>query len=220
MAEVRTWSRRFKNIFRKKEPFTVEEGHVIIPAFVSGGIQYYQLKDIFNTFVARAMDAFSLYEQWDQRCTRTFLLGHTKAIDAIIREPKKIDIIDIAELNNKLKERLEWAIPSEELIYKFAAVAYFDRNESPYRYDEKYGEEKIARWKKDNNIDAFFLKMPIKDSIPSIDMSSTDLKNYLNTLNKMSRNQYEKVISILSSSPQNKDLLIKLQSEKNLISTR
>lgn len=210
---------RWRNIFQKKQPFKIEEGHVITPAFISGGVQYYQLHDIFNSFCARAMDALALYENWQMRCTITFLQAHTTAIDAILRDPKKINIMDIGDLNSKLKERLQWAIPTEELIYKFAAVAYFDESESPYKYDNSYGEQKIKRWKKENEIDGFFLARHIRDLIPSPDLSEADFKTLSTIVQKIDKKHFELISGHLSSSPQSKDLLIKLSSERSLTST-
>ena len=215
-----SYKQQLRSLFQKKKEFKVEEGHVITPVFISGGVQYYQLHDIFNSFCARAMDALSVYEQWGMRCTKTFLEGHVEAVKAALSDPKRINIVDIVNLNNKIKERLDWAVPSEELIWKFAAVAYFDESESPYKYDNKYGEDKIARWKKNNDIDDFFLFGRIKGMIPCTDISDEDLKTYLNTVNKMSKLNYDQVIGILSSNPQSKDLLTRLQSEKSLLLTR
>lgn len=196
---------RWKDLFRKKQPFKVEEGHIISPAF-NDGTQYYQINDVFNTFTMRAMDALSHYEKWQMRCSREFLIDHTKAIDQIIRNPKQIDVIKIAELNNILKERLEFALPTEELIWNLMAVAYFDKNESPYKYDDKYGQEKIARWKKKHNIIDFFLlvKPRLRDMIPCPDFSRKDLETLLPMIEKIDMKHFQKVTSILlSKAPSN-----------------
>lgn len=199
MQEI--WKRVYRNIFPLKKPFkNVEEGHVIIPAFKIDTIQYYQIHDVFNTFTMRAMDALSHYEKWQMRCSREFLIDHTKAVDAILRDPKKIDIIKIAELNSVLKERLEFALPTEQLIWNFLAVAFFDENESPYKYDDKYGQDKIARWKSKTNITDFFLqvKLHLNNIIPCPDFSKSDLEMLLPMIEKIDTKHLQKVISILS----------------------
>lgn len=211
-----------KNPFKKEpksHPAKLEEGHVIVPAFHDGQEQCYMLKDMFNSFCARAMDALALYEQWGMRCTADFLKLHTQAVDAILRDPKKINVMDIGELNNKLKERLEFAIPTEEIIYKFASVAYFDKHESPYKYDNKYGEEKIKRWKQNKEIDGFFLHNHIENILPLPNFSRQDFSLLLTTISKIDSKHLDLITGILSSSPQSKDLLTRLRSEKNLEST-
>jgi hypothetical protein len=59
----------------KPWPHPVEEGHVIVPAFESGGVQYYQLHDLFNSFAGRALDAEDVYNRWSRRCSDEFLRG-------------------------------------------------------------------------------------------------------------------------------------------------
>ena len=53
----------------KKEPkkWDLQDGNVIIPAFIDRGVQYYELKDLFNTFTARGLAALQVYEEWDMR---------------------------------------------------------------------------------------------------------------------------------------------------------
>ena len=48
----------------KKEPkkWDLQDGNVIIPAFIDRGVQYYELKDLFNTFTARGLAALQVYE--------------------------------------------------------------------------------------------------------------------------------------------------------------
>lgn len=211
----------YRRIARRNDtiPFKVEEGHVVTKAFVADGIQYYQMHDVFNTFCSRAMDALSIYEEWQMRCSREFLKLHTKAIDDILRDPKKINIIDIAELNTKLKERLEWALPTEDIIWRFMAVAYFDEKESPYKYDNKYGEEKIKRWKKGRMIDDFFLSVPIRDLIPLPDFSKTDLNLLLTMIEQLDLKHLEFLTSKLSLDQQSRDSLTRYRSGRNTAST-
>lgn len=210
----------WQSIFQKKQPntppFKLEDGHVVSKSFYKDGVQYYQLHDLFNTFTQRGMDALSVYEQWNMRCDRDFLILHTKAVDDILRDPKKINVIDISELNSKLKERLEWAIPTEEIIWKFMSVAYFDANESPYKYDNKYCDEKIKRWKLNNSIEDFFLSVPLKDLIPCPEYSKTDLEVLLTMVEKIDQKHLGLIIGKLSSNPQNNDLLTKFMSARNM----
>lgn len=163
---------------QKPKTWKTEEGHVIEPAFISGGVQYYMMKDMFNTYCGRGLEALDVYEQWNMRCSRQHLIDFINGVDAILSKPT-IRIQDIVVLTRSLAERLNYALPTKEIIYKFAAVAFFDEKESPYHYDEEYGKEKIERWKKEMDIEAFFLTVPIKVMIPLPDISAQDLEPYL-----------------------------------------
>lgn len=165
----------------KPKTWKLEKGHVIEPAFVSDGVQYYMMKDTFNSYSGRALDALDVYEQWNMRCTREFLKEWIDVFDAILSKPH-IKIEDLVKLKIALAERMNYAIPTRELIYKFAAVAFFDENENPYTYDHAYGQAKIERWKKAMDIEAFFLTVPIGTLIPLPDLSAIDLTDYLKVL--------------------------------------
>ena len=141
--------------------WVVDEGHVIIPAFESGGVQYYMMKDIFNSFAGRALDAMAIYEKWSMRTTPEFMGGWLQALENTINA-NPIKITEVAEMINVMRERINFAIPTESIIWELASVAFFDRNESPYRYDPEYAKDKIARWKGDIGLPAFFFQDPVK----------------------------------------------------------
>ena len=130
----------------KQNPFKVEEGHVIEWVFNDGEQDYYQLKDTFNTYSQRAFSAFSVYQEWSQRTTAEILIQFIDKMKSIINKPE-IKLMELADIITKLEERTKWPIPTEDIILKMASVTYFDKNESPYVYDEMYGRDKIARWK-------------------------------------------------------------------------
>jgi len=211
---------RLNKLFNfKSKPFKVEEGHVITPAFKSGGVQYYRMTDIFNTYAFRALDALAVYEQWQMRCTPEYLVAHKEAMKKLLSDPHKIDITSIVKLYNNLEERLAFAIPTEDIIWNFAAVVYFDENENPYKYDPEYGKQKIARWKKDKKAVDFFFIQPIKELIPSPELSGEGLDTYLKMANKISQEQLKQVLDILSPEGQNKDFYQALLYQKSLQQT-
>ena len=148
----------------------------IVEAFTLEGITYYTFDDIFNIPVERAFSAIDYYNEMQQRCTRDYLISHLDAQDEILSS-KKIDITKLAQLNLNLRERLEMIFDAD-LLYKLASVVYFDSSESPYKYDYKYGVEKIRRFKK-ADVDAFFLKTPIRNYLPFKDISAEDLQTYI-----------------------------------------
>ena len=56
-----------------QQNWVVDEGHVIVPAFESDGVQYFMMKDMFNSFAGRALDAMSIYDKWTMRTSPEFL---------------------------------------------------------------------------------------------------------------------------------------------------
>ncbi len=78
----KTFKALWQRIFKRPDspPFKLEEGHVVVKAFIKDNIQYYQLHDLFNTFTQRGMDALSVYESWNMRCNRKFLIDHTMSL--------------------------------------------------------------------------------------------------------------------------------------------
>lgn len=176
-----------------KPVWQLEEGHVIIPAFISNGVQYYQLKDYFNTFSFRGMTALDVYEEWNMRITSEVLDQFIEKMEKIVNDPKTIKISEIIMLINLLKERRKFIIPNREIIYKFASVAFFDKNESPYSYDPEYAKEKINRWKEAADFSDFFIVMQLKDMLPLPTLSEADLEICLNMIDKISEHQLLKV---------------------------
>jgi hypothetical protein len=94
-----------------------------------------------------------------------------------------------------LKERRQFIIPTSEIIYKFASVAFFDKNESPYSYDPDYNKEKIKRWKEAGDISDFFIVTQLKDMLPLPELSSQDLEICLTMIDKIAEHQLIKVRS-------------------------
>lgn len=197
------------------EHWTVEEGHVIIPAFESGGVQYWHFADHFNMYAMRAMAAIDIYEQFQMRCTREFLMAWGTAFENVLNGTQ-IKTSDLFDLWSKLKERLNFALPPEEMIWKLASVLYFDRNESPYTYDPVYCDMKIKRWKEAGDIESFFFASPLKDLIPLPDSSEIDLKSYLRIVDKLDGLTFSKVSMLISSDQQKADFYQAYISQRNM----
>lgn len=170
----------------------LDEGHVIEPAFISGGVQYYRIKDYFNTFSLRGLMALQVYEEWNMRMTREQLLEFINKFEKIINNPKQINMGEIARMVGNMKERLELVMPTSEIVYKFASVAFFDKNESPYAYDPEYCKAKIKRWKEAADISDFFIVTQLRDMIPLPQLSEEDLALCLNIVNQLAEIHSEK----------------------------
>ncbi len=171
----------------------IEEGHVIEPAFVSDGVQYYRLKDYFNTFSLRGLAALQVYEEWNMRISKEHLVEFIEKSEKVLSNPKQINIGEIARIVGMLKERLDFVVPTTDIIYKFASVAFFDKNESPYNYDPEYCKEKIARWKEAADVDDFFIVLHLKDILPLPLLSEEDLRICLMVVDQVAGTQLQKV---------------------------
>lgn len=183
--------------------------HHIEFAFNDGVEDNWNFSDAFNIPAERALDALTVYEEMNMRCTRDFLLAHTAAVKNILRS-NPVDIFKINELNTQLEERLAFIV-YPKLIMKLASVYYFDKTENPYRYDAKYAETKIARWEK-NGINDFFLSKPIKNLMPSYELSGIDLETFSQVTEKIDRSHLASIFTNLSPDQRRSDIFSQLLS--------
>ena len=190
----------------------VKPEHHITHAFTVGGMKYFNFTDAFNIPCERALDAIDIYEEMSMRCTRTFLLAHVKAVKNLLTA-NPINIFDIHKLTVQLEERLELVV-YPKLIKKLASVYYFDETENPYRYDAKYGEQKIKLWDKEG-LEDFFLLNPIRTLIPSYDLSEIGLENYSQITEKIDKIHLESLFTHLSSNQLNEEQFKTLFSTMN-----
>lgn len=190
---------RLKSKFGKPI-FNLHTNHHVELAFICDGTEYFHFTDTFNIPCERGLDALAIYEEMNMRCTRDFLLAHTEAVDAVFKVKGGINLSDLIQLNSNLKERLQF-IHHPDIIYKLASIMYFDKSENPYRYDNKYAQEKIKKWKKQKMMD-FFLSIPIGNLIPSLKQSEEDFNLISQVVMKMEGVHLQKIISILSSQGQ------------------
>jgi hypothetical protein len=185
--------RKILSFFDGKPRFDVDEQHKIIPAFVWNGIQYYQFEDINNMMTGRAFTCLDYYNELSMRCTREYLTEHTETCEKLLNEGK---LVDVAQLNIQLKERLTMII-DPDIVYKIASAVYFDADEQPYTYDFRYNQKKINGWKQ-SGIDGFFLKLPLRDLIPSLDLSEVDLKAYMKVAQTINKKHLENISTLKS----------------------
>lgn len=155
---------------QQKEKYRIEY------AFTCGGTKYYRFADISNLPYERGLMAMNVYNEFDMRCDRSHLLRHVDAMDKILHE-QKIDIFKIQQLNEVLKQRLE-LMTDVNLLYKLASVVFFDKTENPAVYEPAYAEQKIAKWRKDQKVTAFFSQRPLQELIPSLQSAGLDFDTY------------------------------------------
>jgi len=155
----------------------LENQYKITEAFRLDGVTYYMFDDQFKLPTGRGLCALTIYEEFNMRCTREYLELHTRAMEKLLSDPKKINIQAIAIINKNLGERLNLAMFPDH-IYKLASVVFFDKDESPYNYVYQYNAMKIEKWKAPGGTLDFFLKTPLKDLIPSLKLPEENVQDY------------------------------------------
>lgn len=185
-----TWRIEMDKRRKQKEKYRIEY------AFTCGGTKYYRFADISNLPYERGLMAMNVYNEFDMRCDRKFLLLYVDAIDKILHQ-QKIDIYKIKQLNEILKQRLE-LMTDTGLLYKLASVVFFDKTENPAVYEPAYAEQKIAKWRKDKEVTAFFSQRPLLELIPSLQSVGADLDTYTELQEELKKIQ-EKALRMASS---------------------
>lgn len=188
--------------------FFPDAKHIITYAFSIGERHYFRFDDPLSMGYDRALKCLVYYKEMDMNIDRQFLKAHTEAIDNIfLKKTLTIDdMMDIRLINNQLKQRLE--LPKEpELMYKLASVVFFDQRENPNIYEFKYGEKKIAFWKKSTSLTDFFLTTPLMTLIPYLKHANENLQQFSEMTRNATKEHLANLLPLLSS--EQKTTLIK-----------
>lgn len=179
----------FSRLFNGKDKFPHID-YVIKDAFTVAGRKFYQFDDLINKPFERGVVCLRYYTELNQRVDREFLLEHTKAINELCKiiPGQELEIHKIRQLNADLSDRMNWIIDTD-LAYKLASVVYFDENENPSKYDDKYNAEKIEFWKKHMGAKEFFFMQPLKTLIPFLEGFEENLETYTQ-VTEMLKDQY------------------------------
>lgn len=176
----------------------LENQHRVVEAFKLEGTTYYMFDDSFKVPSGRGLCALTIYEEFEQRCTREYLKTHVRAVEVILSDPKKININVLAVINRNLRERLDLAIFPDH-VYKLASVIFFDDTESPYSYDFAYNRKKIEKWKASGGTLDFFMQTPLKDLIPSLKSAGPNAQTYFQVAEEVDKLHQADLQEILSS---------------------
>lgn len=158
------WRKLFRKRFRSK---LLDGKYRIVEAFQLGGTTYYMFDQSEEVPTGRMLAALAVYTEMEMKCDKEYLELHTKAMEKLLSDPKKINISYIVQINMNLKERLE-LMPLPDFVYKLASVIFFDKTESPYSYSFEYNKKKIEQWKKSGDTLDFFLSRLSSELIPSL----------------------------------------------------
>lgn len=157
----------------KNEPYIIEY------AFSVGDRHYFRFDDVFNTPYKRALSTLVYFKELDCNMDREYIEDHCKAFDKILTTSQfnTKHLLKLQELNSMMMERT--VMPKEpELMFKMAAVVFFDQTENPQVYEFKYGENKIRAWKKNVDVNAFFLSQPLRRLIPYLESAGENLEQF------------------------------------------
>lgn len=179
-----------KALFSKKKKWELQTGHTVKVAFISGGKNYYQLSDLFNTFTERGLDAYQVYEEISMRVSVDDLKAFVSKFKELCNS-NPIQILEVSRVLNFLEERVNFVIPPRDLIWKMASVAYFDESESPYTYDTIHAQKKIKEWQQNGDVADFFLYQQLRNLIPLPELSKETYDILMGTILKIQNHQSE-----------------------------
>lgn len=189
------WIKRL--LKQKAKPFLIDKKYRVIPAFSLAGVDYFQFDSAFEVPSGRAMTALTIFEEFNQRCTKEYLDKHVRAVEKILSDPKTINLSTLVLINHNLKERLTMVqLPAH--IYRLASVLFFDDSESPYSYDFAYNEKKIKAWAAADGTLDFFLKTPFKELLPSLMLSQKNAQTFFNVAEKVDELHLKDLEEVLS----------------------
>ena len=190
----RLFSRSKTNPFRQSK-------QVIEFAFACGGRDYYRHVDEMNLPYRRALKALAIYKELDMKCDRYYLDKHIEATDALLNGTRfgVAELMSLKKLNDQLRERSQWIV-LEDHVYKLASVRYFDGNENPEDYDWKYASQKIEHWKKNSDLQSFFLSEPIQSLVPFLKDVNINFPSYMEVLQALDQSHLDSIYQILSPS--------------------
>lgn len=188
----------------KKGNALIKDGQETQFAFQSGGVDYYNFVNDYNIPIERAFGAMDVYAEYDERTEKVY---HQSAYEAIKEAIKRVEIGDIFVICDNALERMTH-ITNIDLLYKLASVYYFDKNENPFRYDAAYAAQKIAKWKSDSDIESFFLKLPMRDLLPSLTGLEINIETYSQIQRKDTLKKLQFHLSKFSAEGKKSDLYI------------
>lgn len=193
-----------KNIFVKQKGSFAKAGVIIKPAFTIGGVEYFEMENIYNLPYKRGAQAVRVYEEVRMKCDLEYIKAHCTAINNLF-QGKEITFKELSkmkQLNDQLLERLNYIVDTD-IIYKLAAVVFFDKSESPHVYDEAHGRKKIEQWKKHESVADFFLHEPMLRLLPFLKQREMNFQTYSKTVKEINRLNWASVFGELSESQKN-----------------
>ncbi len=189
----------WRKLFRKRFHSRLLDGrYKLVEAFQLGGTTYYMFDQTAEVPTGRMLAALAVYTELEMKVDKEYLDLHTRAMEKLLSDPKKINVMYIAQLNLNLRERLE-LMPLPDFVYKLASVIFFDKTESPYSYSFEYNKKKIAEWKKSGDTLDFFLSRLSSELIPSLRPATGNTKMFFQVAEQVTGIHLTDLTKILSA---------------------
>lgn len=189
------WRKLFRKRFQSR---LLDNRYKVIEAFQLGGTTYYMFDQTAEVPTGRMLAALAIYNEMEMKVDKEYLELHTRAMEKLLSDPKKINVMYIAQLNLNLKERLE-LMPLPDFVYKLASVIFFDETESPYSYSFDYNKKKIDEWKKSGETLDFFLSRLSSELIPSLKPATGNSKMFFQVAEQVAGIHLTDLTKILSA---------------------
>lgn len=152
----------------------------------------------------RGNQATLFYKEVQMGVNRDYLMWFLDEMDKILNPSEhKLNLERLYTLKNVLKEKVTY-IFDPDLIYSLASVVYFDQHEDPYKFNLDYSKKKVARWKKNESVESFFLRQPIKRLTPFL----TSQEETIITSIRLAEELKQEHTKNLSSQPSNENMTI------------
>ena len=177
--------------------FKVDKKHRIVFAFSSGGVDHFMFEKALELSYERALFTHLYYTEFQRGVDDEYIKKHTAAVMKIINS-KRIELTKIYQLEKNLQDLCQVAF-DPDLIWKIAAVTFFDKNEDPYLFDQVYALKKIERWKKNEDIKSFFLRLPLPELISFLKSSQSDITSYSKVVEKQKQMSLSTIEEVLSN---------------------
>lgn len=200
-------SKIIKSLF--KPTWQTLPGHETELVFTSVGIDYYKFVNEFNIPYGRAMAALDIQRELEEKTDAKY---HKVAYESIIEFLNKGNLVAAGQVANNSLERMN-NICNVDLMYKLASVLYFDKTEDVYSYDYVYADKKIRNWRKNNDVEAFFLRTPLANYLPSFDGLAMNIVEYTVGQRSLLLQTLKSRLHQLSENPKNKELILTLKSQ-------
>lgn len=155
-------------------------------AFTAGGRDYYTFKEVSDAYIpyGRYMFVMNFLQELRLRVSFDLLKEYIKKFKAQLTVKNgKVDLGMLSMLIAQLESRMKLMFDAET-TYRLASVLYFDSDEIITKYDKKYCDIKIERWREAGTLD-FFYARPMKELIGLKSISQTDLQTYLEAVETM-----------------------------------
>jgi len=178
--------------------------HEVELAFEIKGRRFYRFANEFNMPVCRYQAYMDVAEEIDQRIDREYLSALFETLETACNAGR---IVDIAHMISIAKQKLE-QVSHYSLLYKLAAVIYFEKSENLERYDALTAARKIEFWKKNQeSISDFFLQTRMHDFAPFLSQLGGDSEKFFQAQDLDEKLSLDALSRIFKRYPENASLM-------------